>query len=1032
MRARRAGGRRAAVLLAVIAGGAGSRPAAGGAPPAERQLPGGAVGRSRPPWEALGNPLFSPDLSRCASQSRDGIRVYDWTAQRELARVPGVDDPLAFSPDGRILAGRIRGPKDEHHLILWDVDAGREIRRLSEHPSWRQRAAFSPDGRTLATGDEDEEGHSARLWDVQSGRAVCELRGHRKKIEGLAFAPDGKRLVTGGDDVVLLWDLATRKPTPLGADLQDFSFSADGALLAGTGDGGLSVWSVPAGKTLLRFDRRARDRPRAAAFSPDGSRIALACGDKIRIREFPSGNLVRTLAAGESFVEGLRFAPAGGGIESVHGSLVRIRWSLDAAAGAPAEDPEAGLQETRALAAGVRAGMTRADVEKVFPTQDAGIETPDATRYVEPPDLVVEVPYDQEGGDWEPGNRVRGAAVVTRTAPVAAGPPPVLGGPGDPQPAALVARLGIPPMGHSGPASSVAWSPDGRRLASAGGGYSGSDNLVRVWDAATGGEVAALAGHSDSVNAVAFSPDGRSIASGGDDDVIRVWDAATRTERLAIPTGGARVFSVAFSPDGKRIAAGTSRILVRDAATGADAVRIEWEDAVSGCGSVAFSPDGATLAGGCSDGTIRLFEAATGKPLRTLEGHEGIVNALAFSPDGSILLSGEEEAKAIFWNVADGTRRSKPRRHGGPVHSVAFSPDGKLAATSDEGVIHLADPARAKELRRIEGLGGTVTSVAFSPDGQTLASAGNDGKVRLWSVATGASSGAPASAGPIESVCFSPDGATLLSAGNRVQLWDAAAGREETGFDSPIEARCAAFSPDGNTLATGGERRVRSWEVGSRKERIYPADGLEREVRHVAFSPDGRILAVVGEGDPGIGRAIFLRDAGSGNPLRTLAGGAGPCRFSPDGSRLAAPAVEGERPVGTRLWNVATGEAVRDLPGTRACAFSPDGQTLVTASETRVFVWDAATGRARGRIRPELAYFTALAFSPDGRVLAGAGGSAAGLWDAASGRFLCVLAGHRGTVLTLAFSPDGRRLATGSEDTSILVWSVDSLLPQRK
>jgi Tol biopolymer transport system component len=222
---------------------------------------------------------------------------------------------------------------------------------------------------------------------------------------------------------------------------------------------------------------------------------------------------------------------------------------------------------------------------------------------------------------------------------------------------------GDPLVGHSANIESVAFSPNGKTLASASCGELYEEDLliclrgeIMLWDVASGQQIGEpLVGHSSYIGSVTFSPDGQTLASGGSDGTIRLWDVATGQpigEPLADLAFG--VFSVALSPDGQTLASGGSDGTIRlwDIASGQQ-IGEPLRGHTDGVSSVAFSPDGQTLASGSRDDTIRLWDVATGQPIGApLAGHTGTVRSVAFSPDGTTLASGSRDDTIRLWDVA--------------------------------------------------------------------------------------------------------------------------------------------------------------------------------------------------------------------------------------------------------------------------------------------------------------------------------------------------------------------------------------------
>ncbi len=592
--------------------------------------------------------------------------------------------------------------------------------------------------------------------------------------------------------------------------------------------------------------------------------------------------------------------------------------------------------------------------------------------------------------------------------------------------------------GHTGTVHGVAYSPDSRRLASA-----GADQTVRIWDAETGKEIQCLRGHRSEVFSVAYSPDGRYLASAGADCLVKLWDAETGKEIRTLDGHTAEVTSVAFRPDGRQLASAGKEGIVKvwEVATGRELLYLSGhqEEVLS----VAYSPDGRYLASASADRAVKVWDAETGKELLHLGAPNGVsyvVSSLSYSPDGRRLVAGRREGILQGWDMTTADAQVGAKQVfalPGPedwINSVAYSPDGRQLATAAlNGDILVREAKYLGRLFVLRGHRGAVTGIAFSPNGRQLASAGVDKTVKIWDTRN---SGYFTLRGRIRGASltvYSPDGRRLVATNvdGAVQVWDSMTGQvllRLRGHTNHVTG--AAFAPDGRRLATASEdKTVKIWNAAT-GELLLTLQHKEA-VHGVAYSSDGRRLASAGHDG-----TVKVWDAATGQELLTLHGHrheVSGVAYSPDGRSLASASMDGT----VRVWDAATGAPALTLDahrgGVRSLAYSPDGRLASAGRDQTMKIWNAATGKILQTLDGRNYEVRQMTFSPDGRRLASAGrrwdGGIVKIWETEKGQELCWI-NTIGQVTGVAFSPDGRCLATAGRDGLVQVWETTPPTPE--
>jgi WD40 repeat protein/serine/threonine protein kinase len=907
---------------------------------------------------------FDRDGKKFVSGSWDGkARVWDAKTGKILLTIPYgalYVHSVAFSPDGQLIAA---GGSDPHGYVkIFNANTGALVRTLYGHTDDVLSVAFSNGGRRLLTSSYDK---TARLWIVDTGELKHTFLGHNWWVWSAAFSPDESQIVTASQDgTAIVWGTESGEARPAftghTGPVYTAAFSPDGQSVASGGyDNRVLIWKPD---ELQRFDyslvisRHGANPPpifraldghtgpvHTVAFSdvrsrdPADKRVLVLSGSNdntIKLWDFATGKLIKTLRGHGGWVDSAVFSPAGHSVLSAsHDTLIK-RWNIK------------GYEEVRVLQGRVLQGHTDAVLSATCSRDGKRILTASRDRTAKMWDAASgQLLQDFEEGHeylastaafFPDGKRLLTAAAdnTTRIWEIATGTQLLC-------------------LNHTGRSSVAVVSHDGRLV------LTGSDDsAAHLWNAETGKQILSTPPQKTEVTAVAFSPDDSQFFVGDLRGHCTLWSSQSGQLLHSLDTHTGKITGAQFIDDGRRILTASADRTVGQwvVATNEEPLQLilKHPGGVAAVAAVPHTSQAITLG---DDGLVRLWDTDHGQLIRVLGG-DNHTDQIGVSPDGRFALWVSDQQRTVrVWSFADG-------RELGPAG----------AKNSTQAFLTLPN--------------GLIWSAAFSPDSHYLVSVGGNG-ARLWDVATGKERMSFTPDGAVASAHFSPDGTRIVTGSwdNSARIWSVATGKAElklVGHGRSVNS--AEFSPDGKWVLTGSEdATARIWDAKTGKF-IRAFVGHQSGVSDAKFSPDGRYVLTASSD-----KTARLWDTQTGKQLHVYRGhewGLLSAAFSKDGTRI----VTGSADKTAKIWDVDSERLIATLAGHTAAvtsvAFSPDGRRIITGSQDETAkLWDAGAdkdsvaGKEILTLKGHTQEVTSVEFSSDGSyVLTGSRDGTAIIW----------------------------------------------------
>jgi eukaryotic-like serine/threonine-protein kinase len=540
--------------------------------------------------------------------------------------------------------------------------------------------------------------------------------------------------------------------------------------------------------------------------------------------------------------------------------------------------------------------------------------------------------------------------------------------------------------GHAGDVYGVAFSPDGKTLAT-----SGKDGTVRLIDVATLGE-RVLRGHTDETNHLAFSPDGRRLATTSDDRTVRVWDVATGSTLKVLKGHTGIVIEAAWAEDGSKER---------------------------------------TLYTAARDGTARVWDVKTGRQLASFEitRPEVALKSVVFLPSRQRAIAATSDGPALMTSLKTGNRDALAAV-GWPVRTVRELTGGRVAVAGETGWLRIINTDRPDGYVELTGPGLVIDGLAETRDGNLIASATRDGAVTVWDVPAGrAIFRVPGHAGRVWGLAFNPSGTVLASAGadGLVRLWDIPRLRRRLEAVVRPGTYPHAFvpGPDHGLIAASTYYDRKRWGFPTGAAGLVPVPAHFHYLplpapapAHTTASADGRF--VICTHDRRVMRfdlpGLTARWTGAADPdIRGVA-------QSTDGRVIWSSHGDGS----VRSADPESGQPLDVWPEAGAkgpvCAHPTRRLVATTDGEGAVLILDPDGRRRLRRLPPKPPGFVHVCFSPDGQFVAAAAGHRLLLWDWEADTVVREFSGQGQAVAAVAFAADGIELAASLRDGVVRVW----------